>query len=114
MSLFNRLPDLTNIRPDFEQRTRSCLTDLRAADPRDDKTHIERTKGGLLADAYRWVLDNADFQQWRDDRQSRLLWIKGDPGKGKTMLLCGIIDELTKSTPDTAVVSFFLCQATDV
>jgi len=30
------------------------------------------------------------------------------------MLLCGIINKLTKSTPDTAVVSFFLCQATDV
>jgi hypothetical protein len=30
------------------------------------------------------------------------------------MLLCGIIDELTKSTPDTTVVSFFFCQATDV
>jgi hypothetical protein len=90
------------------------LADLRATDPRDDKTRIEQTKGGLLADAYRWVLDNADFRQWRDDGQSRLLWIKGDPGKGKTMLLCGIIDELTKSTPNIAVVSFFLCQATDV
>jgi hypothetical protein len=27
------------------------------------------------------------------------------------MLLCGIVDELTKSAPDTAAVSF--CQATD-
>ena len=114
MSLFNRLPHLTNIGPDFEQRTRSCLADLRATDPRDDKTRIEQTKGGLLADAYLWVLDNAYFRQWRADRQSRLLWIKGDPGKGKTMLLCGIIDELTNLTPDTPVVSFFLCQATDV
>jgi hypothetical protein len=35
-----------------------------------------------------WILKNSDFQQWRNDQQSRLLWIKGDPGKGKTMLLC--------------------------
>ncbi|KAJ5456080.1 uncharacterized protein N7458_004344 [Penicillium daleae] len=30
------------------------------------------------------------------------------------MLLCGIIDELTKSAPETHAVSFFFCQATDV
>jgi hypothetical protein len=53
VSLFNRLPNLTNIRLDFEQRTRSCLADLQATDPRDDKTRIEQTKGGLLADVYR-------------------------------------------------------------
>ena len=91
---------------------RECLNDLRTTDPRHDKTRIEQTKGGLLADSYRWVLDNADFQRWRDDGQSQLLWIKGDPGKGKTMLLCGIINEL-KSTSDSSLLSFFFCQATD-
>ena len=88
--------------------------DLRATDPRDDKARIEQTKGGLLKDSYRWILKNADFQRWRhgDDQQSRLLWIKGDPGKGKTMLLCGIIDEL-KSTTRDGVLSYFFCQGTD-
>ena len=47
-----------------------------------------------------------------------MLWIKGDPGKGKTMLLCGIIDELSPSTRledkgATTLLSFFFCQATD-
>jgi nucleoside phosphorylase len=93
-------------------RNRKYLEDLRATDPRHDKSRIEQTKGGLLADSYRWVLENDDFQRWRDDEQSRLLWIKGDPGKGKTMLLCGIINEL-KSTYDSSLLSFFFCQATD-
>jgi hypothetical protein len=86
-----------------------CLRDLRSTDPRDDKKRIEDTKGGLLKDSYRWILENSDFQRWRDDQQSRLLWIKGDPGKGKTMLLCGIINEL----PKTNIMSYFFCQATD-
>lgn len=30
------------------------------------------------------------------------------------MLLCGIIEELTRSLGDTANISFFFCQATDV
>jgi hypothetical protein len=93
------------------------LADLRSTDPRHDKARIEKGKGGLLRDSYRWVLDNAEFKRWRDE-DSRLLWIKGDPGKGKTMLLCGIIDELRPSTKlaghaDGALLSYFFCQATD-
>ncbi|KAL7947007.1 quinon protein alcohol dehydrogenase-like superfamily [Trichoderma barbatum] len=41
-----------------------------------------------------------------------LLWIRGDPGKGKTMLLCGIVDNLQKLAP-YSFISFFFCQATD-
>ncbi|KAF2844476.1 HET-domain-containing protein [Plenodomus tracheiphilus IPT5] len=57
--------------------------------------------------------DNITFKQWQQDVHSRLLWVKGDPGKGKTMLLCGIIDELHNSMPRTALLSYFFCQATD-
>ncbi|KAH7112061.1 NACHT domain-containing protein [Dactylonectria macrodidyma] len=78
---------------------KQCPKDLRETDPRDDKTRIQDTKGGLLRDSYRWILDNDDFQRWRD------------PGKGKTMLLCGIIDELEKK-PGTCL-SYFFCQATE-
>lgn len=91
----------------------ACLQGLRITDPHDDKSRIEQAKGGLLTGSYYWVLDNDDFRQWRNNQDNRLLWIKGDPGKGKTMLLCGIIDELTKSIPNTTIVSFFFCQATD-
>jgi hypothetical protein len=90
-----------------------CVQDLHLTDPRDDKKRIEDTKGGLIEDSYRWILENSDFQQWDRVQQSRLLWIKGDPGKGKTMLLCGIINELNKSIVKTALLSYFFCQATD-
>jgi protocatechuate 3,4-dioxygenase beta subunit len=42
-----------------------------------------------------------------------LLWIKGDPGKGKTMLLCGIINKLNNSITQRALLSYSFCQATD-
>jgi hypothetical protein len=90
-----------------------CLKDLMITDPRLDKKRIEDTKGGLLKDSYRWILENASFRQWRNTHQNPLLWIKGDPGKGKTMLLCGIIDELNKSANETVLLSYFFCQATD-
>ncbi|KAK1837497.1 hypothetical protein CCHR01_19881, partial [Colletotrichum chrysophilum] len=92
---------------------KKCLADLRVTDPRDDKKRIQKAKGGLLTDSYVWVLQNSDFCQWRDDQDQRLLWVKGDPGKGKTMLLCGIIDELEKSHAPGELLSYFFCQATD-
>jgi hypothetical protein len=69
-------------------KLQGCIQDIRHTDPRDDKKRIEETKGGLLAESYRWILDNTSFQRWRQDPHSPLLWVKGDPGKGKTMLLC--------------------------
>ncbi|KAK4653541.1 HNWD NOD-like receptor pc6 [Podospora pseudocomata] len=92
------------------------LSSLHSTDPRLDKKRIEEAKGGLLNNAYRWVFDTPDFRGWHDQLESRLLWIKGDPGKGKTMLLCGIINEL-----EGAIVAdghcrnlaYFFCQATD-
>ncbi|KAI0570382.1 vegetative incompatibility protein HET-E-1 [Pyrenophora tritici-repentis] len=95
------------------RKLKDCLHDLRSSNPRDDKKRIEDTKGGLLAGSYLWVLDNTIFKQWRQDHNSRLLWVKGDPGKGKTMLLCGLVNELQGSMPRTELLSYFFCQATD-
>ncbi|KAG8673977.1 hypothetical protein FPOAC1_007296 [Fusarium poae] len=74
-----------------DENDQKCLQDLRIVDPEAHKEDIEKTKGGLFED-------------------SRLLWIKGDPGKGKTMLLCGIIDHLKEDK--SQVLSFYFCQAT--
>lgn len=103
---FRRLLDELN-------KLEKCTQDLHLTDPRRDKMRIEGIKGGLLADSYHWILKNSEFNRWRDDEESRLLWIKGDPGKGKTMLLCGIINELEISRTKTDVLSYFYCQATD-
>ncbi|CAI6332977.1 unnamed protein product [Periconia digitata] len=92
----------------------ACLQDLRSTDPHNDKIRIEDTKGGLLVESYRWILETPIFQQWKDISQSRLLCINGDPGKGKTMLLCGIINELNASMERiSSHVCYFFCQSTE-
>ncbi|KAF4867445.1 Vegetative incompatibility protein HET-E-1 [Colletotrichum siamense] len=88
----------------------NLFADLCITDPRHDKDRIENTKGGLLRDSYRWILRNPDFQTWRKDSDKRLLWVKGDPGKGKTMLLCGLINELADEGAEPV---YFFCQAAD-
>ncbi|KAM5344207.1 hypothetical protein ACJ41O_012744 [Fusarium nematophilum] len=92
------------------EKDQKCLQDLYVVNPEMHKKDIEKTKGGLLKDSYRWILDNGDFKKFWSDPESRLLWVKGDPGKGKTMLLCGIIDELESKSSHP--ISYFFCQAT--
>jgi hypothetical protein len=108
------------------QDSSQCLRDLCVTDPRKDRARIEGDKDTLLKDCYAWILDDDSFQQWRTQDASRLLWIKGDPGKGKTMMTMGVIDELSQPRPShetileapvlsdnpTPLVSFFFCQST--
>lgn len=70
-----------------------CIRDLQITNPRHDKSRIKATKKGLLNYVYVWIFSNDDFKRWRYGQQGRLVWIKGDPRKGKTTLLCGIIDD---------------------
>ena len=96
------------------------IADLRLTDPRDDKDRIADTKGGLFRGPSDWVLDHADFRQWHDTHEARLLWVKGDPGKGKTMLLITIVEELERqlerrrrTASSLTALSYFFCQGTD-
>lgn len=116
VKIFNEIQELVKVSRSLAQNwseaeNRRCRETLQATDPRLDKERIEESKGGLLKDCYNWILSHAEFKRWRDGGNGQMLWIKGDPGKGKTMLLCGIIDELSQSSPDTSV-SYFFCQAT--
>ncbi|PHH50007.1 Vegetative incompatibility protein HET-E-1 [Ceratocystis fimbriata CBS 114723] len=95
---------------DQDEKDKKCLLDLFVTDPQADKKDIEEKKGGLLKDSYKWILEHTEFQQFQNEAECRILWIKGDPGKGKTMLLCGIIDELEQDA--SVSLSYFFCQAT--
>ncbi|KAF5555929.1 vegetatible incompatibility het-E-1 [Fusarium phyllophilum] len=95
---------------DADGKRDSCLEALYITNPIADKQRIEDDKGGLLKDCYSWILYNDNFLQWRDDPEQHLLWVKGDPGKGKTMLLAGLITELEEASDDG--VFYFFCQAT--
>ncbi|PHH49188.1 Vegetative incompatibility protein HET-E-1 [Ceratocystis fimbriata CBS 114723] len=93
-----------------DDKNNECLRELYVTDPRIDKEIIENRKGGLLKDSYKWILEHQGFKKFKNEADSRILWIKGDPGKGKIMLLCGIINEL-ESDHSTSPYYFF-CQDT--
>ncbi|KAL2884650.1 Vegetative incompatibility protein HET-E-1 [Ceratocystis lukuohia] len=103
--------DVPQLKAQHDENDKKCLSALCNTDPSTDKKEIESRKGGLLEESYRWILSHKNFLQFLDESESPILWIKGDPGKGKTMLLCGIIDELERTNPTS--LSYFFCQATN-
>ncbi|KND87302.1 Vegetative incompatibility protein HET-E-1 [Tolypocladium ophioglossoides CBS 100239] len=99
----------------------ACRRDLRVVDPQHDMERIERNKDELVDGAYKWILgtdEYASFINWYDggpdSSRCRLLWINGHAGTGKTMLMIGIIRELSRKSAILAPkLSFFFCQGTD-
>lgn len=67
-----------------------------------------------MSESSTWILNHPSFTDWRHSETTRLLWIRADPGKRKTMLVISffIITEL-QSIPGSKALSFLFCQATD-
>ncbi|KAM0477860.1 hypothetical protein ACHAPX_005626 [Trichoderma viride] len=91
---------------------KSFLQAISKTDPVHDKKRILLFKGPMLWDAYNWILGHREFNRWRHTKESGVFWIKGDTGKGKTMLLCGIIEDLEQNSQN-ANLSYFFRQAMD-
>lgn len=96
---------------DFSNLETSFLEKISRTDPFYDRRRILDLKGPLLYESFSWILEHDDFSKWNNSKESGVFWIKGDPGKGKTMLLCGIINGLENISG--IHFSYFFCQATD-
>ncbi|KAK2486218.1 hypothetical protein H9L39_00145, partial [Fusarium oxysporum f. sp. albedinis] len=94
-----------------EEDNKACRKHLFKTNPTDDKKRILGVKGALIRESYSWVVHHPQFLDWQKNAQHRRLWIRGDAGKGKTMILCGIIEEL--QTDPFCRLCYFFCQATD-
>lgn len=117
------LQDFISLQKDAYRDTveSACRRDLRVVDPQHDMERIEKGKDELLDDAYKWILRTREYEaftNWDDSRSDRpprrLLWIKGHAGTGKTMLMIGLIRQLSdQPVAISPALSFFFCQGTD-
>ncbi|CAG9984329.1 unnamed protein product [Clonostachys byssicola] len=57
-----------------------------------------------------WLTSSATYKQWLQDDQHGLLWIKGIPGSGKSVIAANLIDELGRDNPGSPVLFFFFRQ----
>ncbi|KAF5008872.1 hypothetical protein FDECE_4896 [Fusarium decemcellulare] len=52
-----------------------------------------------------WVYPSAAYQQWHDEPDARILWVRGAPGSGKSVLATSVIEKLSRE--ECPVLYFF-------
>ncbi|KAL6901667.1 WD40 repeat-like protein [Trichoderma evansii] len=109
----NNITNNTTVNADPSAADNIFLQEISKTNPVDDKKRILESKGPLIYESYCWILEHNDFKNWRDKEKSGVFWIKGNPGKGKTMLLCGIIEHFENDSKPQEKISYFFCQGTD-
>ncbi|KAH0592167.1 hypothetical protein MHUMG1_10119 [Metarhizium humberi] len=96
-----------------EARNRECR-DALGSDVPDPQIQLERMKmdkGGLNMECSGWLFHSDQFQTFLDTPEQHIFWITGDAGKGKTMLLCDVIERLRSSPDKTRRVFYYFCEA---
>ncbi|RPB12644.1 hypothetical protein P167DRAFT_574015 [Morchella conica CCBAS932] len=57
-----------------------------------------------------WLEENETYKEWKNSKSSSLLWLRGDAGYGKTILISYVIDELqTQAKSNENMLAYFYC-----
>ena len=93
---------------------RDCLAAIFVSDPAIDQAETVMQKGLLLESACSWILQDPTYLAWLNRSTSQqILWIHGDPGKGKTMIALSLIRKLSMTTREAdsskPLLAYYLC-----
>lgn len=60
-----------------------------------------------------WLTASDTYQEWLHGDEHGLLWIRGIPGSGKSVVAASLVDELARANPGCPVLFFFSRQIID-
>ncbi|KAH0542300.1 hypothetical protein FGG08_003327 [Glutinoglossum americanum] len=89
-------------------------TSLFLTDPADDKEKLMSAKGKRVTGTCEWIRTNKTYLSWLNS-PSRLLWLSGGPGMGKTMLSVFLTEELAKVVEQSqdGILVYYFCDNKD-
>ncbi|KAK8244861.1 hypothetical protein HDK77DRAFT_426805 [Phyllosticta capitalensis] len=79
-------------------------------------SHHDFAAKGRLPGSGEWLFEKPEFQSWQEATSSSIIWLRGDPGAGKTKLASLVVDELrtkeelgNEREPRNERFAFFYC-----
>lgn len=100
-TIYQTATSFTNV-----EKIAHCRNALLTTRPEDDREALISAKGKKVDGTCEWIWANAEFQSLLRG-ETRLLWICGGPGKGKTMISIYLTQELEK----VKQMIFYFCRA---
>jgi len=91
------------------------LDALDVVNPRKDLERIRRINSLGKDTMPTWMQEEKKYLTWKNDPSSWILWICGDPGKGKTIAALSMVQEMSKlqesrgDGDDSVVFAYFFC-----
>ncbi|RSL90982.1 hypothetical protein CEP51_000479 [Fusarium floridanum] len=96
-----------------QEKIAKCRNTLFVSDPKIDRATLISSKGQRTPGTCEWIRENLHYQAWLAG-ESRLLWISGGPGRGKTVLSLFLneeVEKLCETTEDRLL--FYFCRFQD-
>ena len=90
----------------------TILDDLKATDPQKD---LQDSLRGRPMNQTSWALTNENYIKWEEAKNSKVLWIHGNAGKGQPVIACSIIHHLQHQIGKREGVhlAYFFCDEKD-
>lgn len=88
-----------------------------SVDPEDSRTKaLGSTADKPIKSCWDHILTRPEYEAWHDSKGTSVLWVVGGPGKGKTILSLGLVDEFSNAVQPAggkAFVGYFFCRYMD-
>jgi hypothetical protein len=110
--------DISNYNPDYilpesPEEIRKIRSWLNPTDYKVESGEFRKHLASHLPGTGEWLASNDTYRDWLQSKHDGLLWIKGIPGSGKSVLAAHLVEKLGQSRPDTLVLYFFFRQIID-
>ncbi|KAL4898836.1 hypothetical protein BDW74DRAFT_184337 [Aspergillus multicolor] len=94
----------------------TLLNKISDIDPESNRQDILDDPQGILDECCAWIRDDPVYIGWQEGQKPRVLWVRGDPGQGKTVLLATVCRDLCNAAGSAgeAYVSYFFCHKSDL
>ena len=93
-----------------EHEKNQRVRDLSLTNPEDDRREILEQKDPVLKGSCLWICEDPAFVRSGESDTSGTLWIHADPGKGKTMIMMALVDEVSKQESANHRLVFLLSE----